>query len=113
MYTELCGPRGPNEGDDQYFVNGYLPCEDGDFPPGGPGDAGDGCFNCQVEWGWECDGGDRLEWDTCWEICGDGHDFGTYECDDGNYNSGDGCNQLCKVEKGWNCTGGEVGTFGM
>lgn len=32
-----------------------------------------------------------IEWDHCKEICGDGHDFGTYECDDGNKVSGDGC----------------------
>jgi cysteine-rich repeat protein len=27
------------------------------------------------------------------EICGDGHDFGHFECDDGNIRPGDGCNE--------------------
>ena len=31
----------------------------------------------------------------CYEICGDGIDLGTYECDDGNQFSGDGCDAFC------------------
>lgn len=40
---------------------------------------------------------------TCIEICGDGLNLGTYECDDGNRRDGDGCDQNCKVEDGYTC----------
>lgn len=42
----------------------------------------------------------------CTEICGDGLNFGTYECDDGNTRSGDGCSSRCKIEKSYGCGGG-------
>ena len=42
----------------------------------------------------------------CTEICGDGLDFGTYECDDGNNRNGDGCSSKCKIEKDYGCEGG-------
>jgi cysteine-rich repeat protein len=46
---------------------------------------GDGCgFNCLVEVGWNCTGGNPTTKDTCIEICGDGLDFGHYQCDDGD-----------------------------
>jgi cysteine-rich repeat protein len=44
----------------------------------------------------------------CIEICGDGFNFGMYECDDGNLVNGDGCDSKCFIEKGWNCTGGSM-----
>lgn len=66
-----------------------------------------------VDYGFQCHRGDPvpavqdpIEVDVCKEICGDGYDLGHYECDDGNYNSGDGCSVLCFIENGWNCTGG-------
>ena len=68
--------------------------------------ANDGCTTCVVDCGYQCHEGDPLDIDVCKEICGDGLDLKNYECDDGNYNSGDGCSQLCFVEPGWNCTGG-------
>ena len=37
------------------------------------------------------------------EICGDGLNFGTYECDDGNTFNGDGCSEECTVEVGYEC----------
>ncbi len=43
---------------------------------------------------------------TCVEICGDGYNYGQYDCDDGNLVSGDGCNSKCRIEAGYNCTGG-------
>jgi len=39
----------------------------------------------------------------CTEICGDGKNMGEVECDDGNQISGDGCNNLCKIEDGFKC----------
>ena len=86
----------------------YHACEDGNS------NTGDGCIAhggfCEVEYGWECGQGDPIEWDYCKEICGDGHDMGTYMCDDGNINSGDGCDQLCCIEDGFQCD--QVGTLG-
>ena len=37
--------------------------------------------------------------------CGDGIVSPGEACDDGNQVGGDGCNILCNVESGWNCTG--------
>ncbi|KAL4422517.1 hypothetical protein ABPG75_008714 [Micractinium tetrahymenae] len=45
-----------------------------------------------------------------WEVvrhlaaCGNGVLEGLEECDDGNTNTGDGCDATCKVESGWHCT---------
>ena len=39
-------------------------------------------------------------------MCGDGQDFGNYECDDQNLKNGDGCTSDCKIERGWQCLGG-------
>merc|ERR1740130_2412087 len=43
--------------------------------------------------------------------CGDGKRTSSEECEDGNTNSGDGCDSSCKIEKGFQCTGG--GEFDM
>eukprot|EP00826_Nyctotherus_ovalis_P010713 TRINITY_DN12811_c0_g1_i3.p1 TRINITY_DN12811_c0_g1~~TRINITY_DN12811_c0_g1_i3.p1 ORF type:complete len:486 (+),score=57.98 TRINITY_DN12811_c0_g1_i3:1250-2707(+) len=40
------------------------------------------------------------------EICGDGVNMGSYECDDGNTESGDGCSKECKIEPGFDCSKG-------
>ncbi len=37
--------------------------------------------------------------------CGDGIISTGEACDDGNQGSGDGCNVLCSIEAGWDCTG--------
>lgn len=42
----------------------------------------------------------------CVEICGDGFNYGQYDCDDGNTVNGDGCNSKCLVESGFACNGG-------
>lgn len=44
--------------------------------------------------------------DECTEICGDGRNMGFLECDDGNLNDNDGCSSECKIEKFYECTGG-------
>ena len=59
-----------------------------------------------METGWTCSGGSKTKKDFCKEICGDGLDFGTYECDDGNYNNNDGCDKYCRVEAFYTCSGG-------
>lgn len=39
--------------------------------------------------------------------CGNGKVETEYgeECDDFNKKDGDGCSSLCKIEKGWSCSG--------
>lgn len=40
----------------------------------------------------------------CTEICGDGKLLtSTYQCDDGNTVSGDGCSSVCMIESGFSC----------
>ena len=46
----------------------------------------------------------------CQEICGDGKNYGIYQCDDGNTVSGDGCSKLCSIETGYVCSGGTTTT---
>eukprot|EP00347_Sterkiella_histriomuscorum_P024339 403331469 len=46
----------------------------------------------------------------CKEVCGDGFNYGTFECDDGNTNNNDGCSSSCKVEQGYKCSGGSSST---
>ena len=46
---------------------------------------GDGWSStCEIEKGYTCSGGTSTHRDIWIEICGDGMDFGNYECDDGN-----------------------------
>ena len=58
----------------------------------------DACEKCPV--------GFRFDFSTfsCEEICGDGLNFGSHECDDRNLVEGDGCSDECEVENTWNCT---------
>ncbi|CDW87691.1 fu domain containing protein [Stylonychia lemnae] len=46
----------------------------------------------------------------CIEICGDGFNYGSYQCDDGNIINGDGCSATCAIETGFNCTSGSKTT---
>lgn len=43
-------------------------------------------------------------------MCGDGRNFGTLACDDNNTNNGDGCTNLCEIETGFYCAGGDYNT---
>jgi cysteine-rich repeat protein len=43
---------------------------------------------------------------SCYEQCGDGYDFGTFGCEDGDNTADDGCNADCEVEEGFYCNGG-------
>ena len=38
------------------------------------------------------------------EVCGDGLNYGIFECDDGNLNDGDGCSSTCTIETGYQCS---------
>lgn len=56
---------------------------------------------CQVEAGYECDGGEPT---TCApEGYGNGIVGPSEECDDGNVATDDGCDDACMVEFGWDC----------
>ena len=46
--------------------------------------------------------------EVCSEKCGDGYNMGLKSCDDGNQADGDGCDQECRVEEGFVCTGGSI-----
>jgi cysteine-rich repeat protein len=79
-------------------------CDDGNNEPD------DGCDAiCAVESGWYCTGGSSSQPDTCYEVCGDGFDFGEFECDDGNEYDADGCSSSCEVEDNYECYGGTTG----
>ena len=49
---------------------------------------------------------DGTQSDVCQEICGDGVDLMFYPCDDGDLDPGDGCDENCNIEPGWDCAGG-------
>ena len=98
----MCG----NGRRDQNGVPTPEECDDGNY------DNGDGCADdCTVEDAeYGCDG-DFGELSTCYLMCGNGLRDQTgvptpEECDDGNYDNGDGCADDCTVELEWGCTGG-------
>jgi len=66
-----------------------------------------------IEAGHTCTGGSRTSISTCYEICGDGLNYPTtsYDCDDYDTTSGDGCSSSCEVEDGWYCLGGSTTTY--
>lgn len=83
-----------------------MPLVTGDCDDGNTVNA-DGCNHiCQIEDGWYCYGGGTQSKDTCYEVCGDGYDWGSFDCDDGNTVNNDGCSSTCTVEDGWYCYGG-------
>ena len=42
-------------------------------------------------------------------VCGDGVVESTEACDDGNLTDGDGCDEACRRESGWDCSAGISG----
>ena len=38
------------------------------------------------------------------EVCGDGLNYGIFQCDDGNRDDGDGCSSDCTIEAGYSCS---------
>lgn len=92
---------------DGYVVRRDVPnyCDDGNTVNG------DGCSKtCSTEPGFQCAGGSLTSADSCWEICGDGKNYGFVQCDDGNKIDGDGCSADCKIETLWQCFGGSPTT---
>ncbi len=104
---------------------------DPDDPGTGPGPDPTipGCGNGVLDEGEQCDDGNVLSFDGCSadckviesgyectvagelcvpieiedDVCGDGKVTGYETCDDGNSGDGDGCDQFCNVEYGWDC----------
>ncbi|CAD8151416.1 unnamed protein product [Paramecium pentaurelia] len=56
-----------------------------------------GCQMCDQNLGY------KISDSQCVPICGDGIKVDQEECDDGNLIIGDGCDQMCKIESGFNC----------
>jgi cysteine-rich repeat protein len=52
---------------------------------------------------WQCFSGYMLKEGKCVGDCGDGAISNGETCDDGNAESGDGCNSTCHIECGWEC----------
>jgi cysteine-rich repeat protein len=80
---------------------GNETCDDGNRSDG------DGCSSrCQIEYGWNCGtpSGDGASVCTRSVVCGDLTISGAEECDDGDTESGDGCDESCQVEEGWECS---------
>ena len=73
----------------------YAECDDGNSI------SGDGCdSNCLVETGFECNFDTDANADSCLEICSDGFDLFSFNCDVTVYN---GCNDSCEVDPGYTC----------
>lgn len=62
------------------------------------------CVHCSAITGFESS---YFDPEVCIEICGDGLNYGEYECDDGNNLNGDGCDKDCMIEPGYECEGGD------
>ncbi|MGL4411344.1 MAG: DUF4215 domain-containing protein [Bacteroidales bacterium] len=95
------------------ILEGGEECDDGNnFVAGLKPDAnrlGDGCSEvCKIEDGWRCS---NVPYSTKTQCkpneCGDSfintEDPEFENCDDGNLESGDGCNITCQKERGWFC----------
>jgi len=74
-------------------------CDDGNSTPG------DGCTNCKVDSGYNCD---TSEPSICQaEGCGDGLIQSPEACDDDNTAPNDGCSATCTVEANYTCDDSE------
>ncbi|CAD8045498.1 unnamed protein product [Paramecium primaurelia] len=58
---------------------------------------GSACVICKQDQGYQ------VQDDQCVNICGDGIKVQNEQCDDGNIDNNDGCNQQCQIEEGYQC----------
>ncbi|CAD8101281.1 unnamed protein product [Paramecium primaurelia] len=91
------------------YVRGNELCDDGNDIPY------DGCFQCTYQCHQkcvdcyqgqciQCEIGYVEDGPLCYNICGDGYFVDILEqCDDGNLQNNDGCNENCLVEINWQC----------
>jgi MYXO-CTERM domain-containing protein len=92
-----CVEGAPTCGD--FLVEFGEDCDDGDRL------SGDGCSpDCVVEGGYDCSALAPDGSSDCVGVCGDGQVLGEETCDDGNEVDGDGCTD-CMVLPGWSCIG--------
>jgi sulfatase modifying factor 1 len=77
-------------------LDGSEACDDGN------GTAADGCTNCAVDTGFNCN---SMEPTVCTPICGDSRVVRGEACDDGGTAPGDGCSAACAIETGFGCWG--------
>lgn len=84
------------------IVAGLEECDDGNGADSGADGGGDGCdATCHIEDGFQCD----TPGAPCTPaVCGNGKREGKEQCDDGNFDLGDGCSPFCKLEP--SCTNG-------
>ena len=102
-----CGKDEDCEGDDICDGNYCVPApvcgnkitERGEECDDGNSKDDDGCKNCQITPGWECEAEAGVE--KCKPICGNLAIHGDEACDDGNTEDGDGCSSDCSIEDGW------------
>ena len=68
-------------------------------------DAGDGCYLCRIEAGWNCASNEEGSTTSACDVtCGDGIRAGSEECDAGDSNGeGTGCEDDCSVASGAIC----------
>ena len=98
-YISVC-----TEGCYDGFVHSWEQCDDANM------DENDGCTDCTIDKGWQCrtvqdpdDISNNLG-SVCWAQCGDRIRIeGKEECDDGNLQVGDGCDDTCYIEWGFVC----------
>lgn len=98
-WTSVC-----TEGCYDGFVNAWEECDDANM------DDNDGCTDCSIDKGWQCrtvqdpdDFANNLG-SVCWAQCGDAIRIpGREECDDGNLQVNDGCDDTCFTEWGFAC----------
>ncbi|CAD8047540.1 unnamed protein product [Paramecium primaurelia] len=93
---------------DGYLVGNEL-CDDGNNIPF------DGCYQCTYSCHqkcidcfqgqcMQCETGYVEDGSLCKSVCGDGYLVEQLEqCDDGNLQNNDGCNDICEVENNWKC----------
>ena len=93
---------------DGVVVAGVEECDDGLGTTASPSPAvsNDGCSSeGRVENGFTCVGGNNIDGSPtrCTANRGDGQLLGDEECDDGNLQNGDGCDQNGQIEAGYAC----------
>jgi cysteine-rich repeat protein len=82
------------EGISHLFIHFYIRCS----------------ATCNLNPGYDCQGGDPVHADDCFDKCGDGLrvPITGWACDDGNLIGNDGCSSICTINNGYTCAGGSL-----
>ncbi|CAI2380327.1 unnamed protein product [Moneuplotes crassus] len=102
---QIYNPYGFRCGDGTRHTQALEECDDGN-------NDGDNSVNI---YNFQCDENCFIKYDSSWSkddhgslidaVCGDGLYSPQEECDDGNKDDGDGCDQNCAIESGYQCYG--------